>query len=95
MFVFSILNNEDAASIELTIDKDLILDKVELIVDNNAQVETFEMTLISESEAAYFYTLALLQPIPLQAKLQIILTQAAPFDYPITLQTLVFQGGNA
>ena len=95
LFVLSVLNDESSPSIELTIDKDLILDKVELIIEHNTQAESFDMTLLSESDAAFFYTLSLPQPIPLQATLQLVITQAAPYDYPITLQTLVFQGGNA
>ena len=91
----SVLNNESSPTIELTIDKDLILDKVELIIDHNNQTESFDMTLMSESDAAFFYSLSLPQSIPLQATIQLVITQAAPYDYPITFQTLVFQGGNA
>jgi hypothetical protein len=50
---------------------------------------------MSESDAAFFYSLSLPQSIPFQATIQLVITQAAPYDYPITLQTLVFQGGNA
>lgn len=95
LFVLSVLNNESSPTIELTIDNDLILDKVELIIEHNNQTESFDMTLMSESDAAFFYSLSLPQSIPFQATIQLVITQAAPYDYPITLQTLVFQGGNA
>lgn len=94
LYVLSIFDDEITQSIELTIDNDLDLDKVELIVETSS-ILAYTMNLISETDNARFYTLTLPERIPLETTLQLIITQADPYAYPITLQTLVFQGGQS
>ena len=94
LYVLSIFDDETTQSVELTIDNDLDLDKVELIIETT-EATILAMERISFTQDASYYTLTLTERIPLQATVKLVITQAAPYDYPITLQTLVFQGGQS
>jgi hypothetical protein len=49
---------------------------------------------MTESESAFTYTLSTDFLFEANSTWRLVITQPAPDDVPITLQTIVFQGGN-
>ena len=93
IFVLSIYNTNSNTQFDLTIDNRLVLDRMELILTNNGQSQVVAFDPLTSSEDAYNFTTRLNSLLPLGTTLELILIQVTPYDYPITLRSIVYQGG--
>ena len=93
IFVLSIYNTNSNTQFDLTIDNRLVLDRMELILTNNGQSQVLAFDPLSSSENAYNFTTRLNSLLTLGTTLELILIQVTPYDYPITLRSIVYQGG--
>ena len=93
IFVLSIYNTNSNTQFDLTIDNRLMLDRMELILTNNGQSQVLAFDPLSSSENAYNFTTRLNSLLTLGTTLELILIQVTPYDYPITLRSIVYQGG--
>ena len=93
IFVLSIYNTDNNTQFDLTIDNRLMLDRMELILTNNGQSQVLAFDPLSSSENAYNFTTRLNSLLTLGTTLELILIQVTPYDYPITLRSIVYQGG--
>ena len=93
IFVLSIYNTNSNTQFDLTIDTRLMLDRMELILTNNGQSQVLAFDPLSSSENAYNFTTRLNSLLTLGTTLELILIQVTPYDYPITLRSIVYQGG--
>jgi hypothetical protein len=93
IYVLGIYPGETSTRFDLTIDPRLNIDQMQLILTNQGQstVLTFEqMTLNNDS---YSMTASMNSRLSLGTTLELVLIQVAPYDYPITLRSIVYQGG--
>jgi hypothetical protein len=93
IFVLGIYGSENNTRFDLTIDNRLIIDRMELILTNNGQLQTLTFNPLLSSDDAYNFTAGLNSPLTLGTTLELVLIQVAPYDYPITLRSIVYQGG--
>ncbi len=94
IYVLSIIETTQGMELTLTIDSDLSLAEVTWQGTVNDVFITLPFTLMTESESAFTYTLSTDFLFEANSTWRLVITQPAPDDVPITLQTIVFQGGN-
>jgi hypothetical protein len=93
IFVLTINQSESGQSLTLTIDNDVAFESfaVFFILDNVMYQDRF--VLVSTNPSASTYTLQFDVVFPPNLTLTLVGRLDAPYAYPITLQTIVFQGG--
>lgn len=94
IYVLSIYDTEAGQSLTLTIDRDLDLDLITWNGVHNGQPVTLPFTFSSSTDSAATYMLSTDFAFALNSTWTLVLLQASPYDIPITLQTIVFQGGS-
>jgi len=94
IYVLSIIETTQGMELTLTIDSDLSLVEVTWQVTVNDVFITLPFTLMTETESAFTYTLSTDFLFEANSTWRLVITQPAPDDVPIKLQTIVFQGGN-
>lgn len=93
VFVLGIYPTDNNTRFDLTIDNRLTIDRMELIITSNGQSQVLTFNQLLTSEDAYTFTVTLASALTLGSTLELVLTQVAPYDYPITLRSIVYQGG--
>jgi len=93
IFVLGIYGSENSTRFDLTIDNRLTINSMKLTLtsDGQSQVLTFDELLSSDN--AYHFTVTLDSQLTLGSTLELLMVQAAPYDYPITIRSIVYQGG--
>jgi hypothetical protein len=93
IFVLGIYGSDNNTRFDLTIDNRLIIDRMELILTSEGQSQVLTFNQLLSSDDAYNFTAGLNSPLTLGTTLELVLIQVAPHDYPITLRSIVYQGG--
>jgi hypothetical protein len=93
IFVLGVYESENNTRFDLTIDNRLTIDRMELILTSEGQSQVLTFDQLLSSDAAYILTASLDSPLTLGTTLELVLIQVAPYDYPITLRSIVYQGG--
>lgn len=93
IFVLGIYGSDNNTRFDLTIDNRLSIDRMELILTNNGQSQILTFNPLLSSGDAYNFTASLDSLLTLGTTLELVLIQVAPYDYPITLRSIVYQGG--
>jgi hypothetical protein len=93
IFVLGIYGSDNNTRFDLTIDNRLIIDRMELILTSEGQSQVLTFDQLLSSDDAYNFTASLDSPLTLGTTLELVLIQVAPHDYPITLRSIVYQGG--
>lgn len=93
IFVLSIYNTDSTTAFDLTIDNRLAIDRMALILTNNGQSQVLAFNQLTSSDDAYNFTASLDSLLTLGTTLELVLIQVAPYDYPITIRSIVYQGG--
>jgi len=93
IFVLGIYESENNTRFDLTIDNRLTIDRMELILTSEGQSQVLTFAQLISSDDAYTFTASLDSPLTLGTTLELVLIQVAPYDYPITLRSIVYQGG--
>jgi hypothetical protein len=93
IYVLGIYPGETSTRFDLTIDPRLNIDQMQLILTNQSQstVLTFEQVTLNND--SYSMTASMNSRLSLGTTLELVLIQVAPYDYPITLRSIVYQGG--
>jgi hypothetical protein len=93
IYVLGIYPGETSTRFDLTIDPRLTIDQMQLILTNQSQstVLTFEQVTLNND--SYSMTASMNSRLSLGTTLELVLIQVAPYDYPITLRSIVYQGG--
>ena len=93
IYVLGIYPGETSTSFDFTIDARLNIDQMQLILTNQGQstVLTFEQVTLNND--SYSMTTSMSSRLSLGTTLELVLIQVAPYDYPITLRSIVYQGG--
>jgi hypothetical protein len=93
IFVLNIYQTETGQELTLTIDNDVAFESFAIFftIDNVLYQDFF--TLVSSNASASTYTLQFDVTFPPNLTLTLVGRLDAPYAYPITLQTIVFQGG--
>jgi hypothetical protein len=95
IYVLTINDIEGGQALTLTIDRDLELDAVSWQGVHDGNDVSLSFNEISTTDSASTFTLETNFTFALNSVWTLVITQASPYDYPITLQTIIFQGGNA
>lgn len=93
IYVLSVYPDAMGQIIEVTIDKDLAIESLSIQGQQDDIFFNLPLTLVQETNAAYLYRLTTEMVFTTGIEFALVLTQSAPFAYPITLQTIVFQQG--
>ena len=93
IYVLSVYPEAMGQIVEVTIDKDLSIDSLSIQGEQDDIFFNLPLTLVQETNAAYLYRLTTEMVFATGIQFALVLTQPAPFAYPITLQTIVFQQG--
>ena len=93
IYVLSVYTEASGQVLEVTIDNDLPIETLSIQGDQNGTLINLSFTLIQETNAAFFYRLTTDFVFEKGIQFALVLIQPAPYDYPITLQTIVFQQG--
>jgi hypothetical protein len=93
IYVLGIYPGETSTRFDFTIDPRLNIDQMQLILTNQGQstVLTFEQVTLNND--SYSMTASMNSRLSLGTTLELVLIQVAPYDYPITLRSIVYQGG--
>ena len=93
IYVLGIYPGETSTRFDFTIDPRLNIDQMQLILTNQSQstVLTFEQVTLNND--SYSMTASMSSRLSLGTTLELVLIQVAPYDYPITLRSIVYQGG--
>jgi hypothetical protein len=93
IYVLGIYPGETSTRFDFTIDPRLNIDQMQLILTNQSQstVLTFEQVTLNND--SYSMTASMNSRLSLGTTLELVLIQVAPYDYPITLRSIVYQGG--
>jgi hypothetical protein len=93
IYVLGIYPGETSTRFDLTIDPRLNIDQMQLILTNQSQstVLTFEQVTLNND--SYSMTASMNSRLSLGTTLELVLIQVAPYDYPITIRSIVYQGG--
>jgi hypothetical protein len=93
IYVLGIYPGETSTRFDFTIDPRLNIDQMQLILTNQGQstVLTFEQVTLNND--SYSMTASMSSRLSLGTTLELVLIQVAPYDYPITLRSIVYQGG--
>lgn len=94
LFVLDIQNVGQQQRLGLTIDKDLEYQSIQLLYRDATRLETFSFTIDQVGTTTDLYRLVVPFLFTANSELTLIMTQPSPFDYPIVLRTIIFQGGN-
>ncbi len=93
IYVVSIYPQEIGQRLEVTIDTDLSIESLSIQGEQDGMPFDLPLALIQETPAALTYRLDTEMVFEDGITFALILIQPAPFDYPITLQNIVFQQG--
>jgi hypothetical protein len=93
IYVLSVYTETIGQVLEVTIDNDLAIESLSIQGVQNGIPINLPFTFVQETNAAFFYRLTTDIVFEKGVTFALVLTQPAPFDYPITLQTIVFQQG--
>jgi hypothetical protein len=93
IYVLSVYTETIGQVLEVTIDNDLAIESLSIQGVQNGITINLPFTFVQETNAAFFYRLTTDVVFEKGVTFALVLTQPAPFDYPITLQTIVFQQG--
>jgi hypothetical protein len=93
IFVLSVYNTDNTTKFDLTIDNRLTIDRMALILTSNGQSQVLTFNPLLSSDDAYNFTASLDSLLTLGTTLELVLIQVAPYDYPITIRSIVYQGG--
>jgi hypothetical protein len=91
IYVLSVYKEVSGQVLEVTIDNDLAIESLSIQGVQNGTLINLPFTLVQETNAAFFYRLTTDFVFEKGIQFALVLTQPAPYDYPITLQTIVFQ----
>jgi hypothetical protein len=94
LYVLDIIEANNNQRITLTIDKDLNYDSIFLEYVSHTQSVTLPFSLVLSGSVTDVYELNSQFIFEAQSTLSLVIIQPPPFDYPIYLQTIIFQGGN-
>ena len=95
IYVLAINDIEGGQSLTLTIDRDLDIVRTTWNGIRNGNDVSYVFDLVTTTDNALTFTLNTDFTFDLNSVWTLEITQASPYDYPITLQTIIFQGGNA
>ena len=93
IYVLSVYPEGNGQTLEVTIDKDVAIESLSIQGEQDNLAFNLPFTLVQETNAAYLYRLTTDMVFATGIQFALVLTQPAPFAYPITLQTIVFQQG--
>ena len=94
LYVLDIQTIEDSQRLTLTIDKDLTYTSIVLSYVSSLETTSYTFDLTTPGSITDIYTLTVPFLFEPNSTLTLTITQPAPADYPIVLNTIIFQGGN-
>jgi hypothetical protein len=92
LYFVSIANQPTGQLVSLTIDNDVVIERIILRYNFNEVVTELEFKLISAGPVTSLYTVTLVSAFAVGATIQIIFEQPAPLNYPITLISFIYGG---
>lgn len=93
MYVLGIYPGETSTRFDLTIDPRLNIDQMQLILTNQGQSTVLTFGQVTLNNDSYSMTASMNSRLILGTTLELVLIQVAPYDYPITIRSIVYQGG--
>ena len=93
IYVLGIYPSDTSTRFDLTIDRRLSIDQMQLILTNQGQPTMLTFDQVVMSDNYYTMTTSVSSRLSLGTTLELIMIQVAPYDYPITLRSIVYQGG--
>jgi hypothetical protein len=93
IYVISVYAQDNGQVLEVTIDRDLEIETLSIQGEQNGNLFNLPFTLVQETNTASTYRLETDFMFNTGVAFALVLMQPAPLDYPITLQTIVFQQG--
>jgi hypothetical protein len=93
IYVLGIYPGETSTRFDLTIDPRLNIDQMQLILTNQSQSTVLTFGQVTLNNDSYSMTASMNSRLSLGTALELVLIQVAPYDYPITLRSIVYQGG--
>jgi hypothetical protein len=94
LYVLDIVAINQTQRVTLTIDKDLSYDSIFIEYITQSQTLMLPFSLLLSGSVTDIYELNTSFLFAPQSTLSLVIIQPPPFDYPIYLQTIIFQGGN-
>ena len=93
IYVLGIYPGETSTRFDLTIDPRLNIDQMQLILTNQGQSTVLTFGQVTLNNDSYSMTTSMNSRLILGTTLELVLIQVAPYDYPITIRSIVYQGG--
>ena len=93
IYVISVYDQDNGQVLEVTIDRDVEIETLSIQGEQNGNLFNLPFTLVQETNNALTYRLETDFMFNTGVAFALVLMQPAPLDYPITLQTIVFQQG--
>jgi hypothetical protein len=93
MYVLGIYPGETSTRFDLTIDPRLNIDQMQLILTNQGQSTVLTFGQVTLNNDSYSMTASMNSRLILGTTLELVMIQVAPYDYPITIRSIVYQGG--
>ena len=93
IYVLGIYLGETSTRFDLTIDPRLNIDQMQLILTNQGQSTVLTFGQVTLNNDSYSMTASMNSQLSLGTTLELVLIQVAPYDYPITIRSIVYQGG--
>ena len=93
IYVLGIYPGETSTRFDFTIDPRLNIDQMQLILTNQGQSTVLTFGQVTLNNDSYSMTASMNSRLSLGTTLELVLIQVAPYDYPITLRSIVYQGG--
>jgi len=92
LYFVSFANQPTGQIISLTIDNDVVFERITLRYTFNEIITEVSFNLISVGPFTSLYQVTMMTTIDVGATIQLILQQPAPLDYPITLVSFIYGG---
>ena len=93
IYVLGIYPGETSTRFDFTIDPRLNIDQMQLILTNQGQSTVLTFGQVTLNNDSYSMTASMNSQLSLGTTLELVLIQVAPYDYPITIRSIVYQGG--
>jgi len=94
-YVLTIIPQANATLFELVIDRTLPFENIMLKLAGESISQTdYEFSLVEIGDNASLYRVLVEEKLILGTQVSLVVVQAAPYNYPITIQTFIYQGEN-